>query len=323
MTPAPKRAAARAAAAAPHAALAFAVLCWSGNFAVGRWASPDMPPVALSFWRHAAAAVLVAPFAAAALRRDWPAVRGRLPALALLAALFVAGNTLVYFSVLNTTVINAALVNAGTPVAAVFFSWLLLRDGIDRRQALGILSCFAGIAVVASRARPGALLALDPAWGDLHMLGAVACWALYMVLLPKAAAGLSPWTLLVALSAGGGVLLLPALAAEAALGAATSWSGPALGGLAYAALFSTVAAWACWNAGTLGIGASRASAFMCLHPLFGPLIGMTFFDEAPRPYHAVGAALVLAGIVLAARSRGRPAPCQDQRPRKPAATTSS
>ena len=291
--------------AGPRLLLAFAVLCWGGNFAVGRWANLDAPPVALSFWRHVAAAAAVAPFVLPALARDWPELRGRLGVFATLSGLFVAGNTLVYFSILHTTVVNAALINAGVPVAAALFSWLLLRDLVDRWQALGIVACFAGIAAVATRGDPSALLALEFGWGDLFMLGAVACWALYMVLLGRAASRVSPWTLLVALCAGGAVWLAPALAVETALGERVAWTWRTFASLAYVALFSTVAAWACWNRGTLGIGPNRASAFMCLHPLFGAALGMAFFGERLFAHHAVGTVLVLAGVFMVSRERGR------------------
>ena len=35
-----------------YALCAFAILCWAGNFVVARLANLDVPPIALSFWRH-------------------------------------------------------------------------------------------------------------------------------------------------------------------------------------------------------------------------------------------------------------------------------
>ena len=101
------------AATGAYAMLALAILIWSGNFVVGRWANLDVPPVALSFWRHVLAAALVLPFVIGALRRDWPVVRSRLGTIVVMALFFVAGNTFVYFSILHTSVVNAALINAG------------------------------------------------------------------------------------------------------------------------------------------------------------------------------------------------------------------
>ena len=286
----------------PYILLSFSILCWSGNFVVGRFANLDAPPIALSFWRHVIAAFLVAPFLVSTMREDWPAIRHNLTPLAILSALFVAGNTFVYFSILHTTVINAALINAGVPVAAAFFSWIFLRDVINRWQALGILACFTGIATVVSQARIEVLLSLEFEWGDLFMLGAVLCWALYMVLFKRAGITISPWTLLLVLAAGGSVWLLPFLAYEASFVRSMSWSAVTLASLAYVSVLSTIAAWACWNYGTLRLGPNRASAFMCLHPVFGPILGMIFFGEILYPYHGFGAALVLAGIVMVSRN---------------------
>lgn len=209
----------------PYVLLSFAILCWGGNFVVGRWANLDVPPVALSFWRHLLATLLILPFAVAGLRRDWPTLKKNLGLVAFLSALFVTGNTVVYFAVLNTTITNAALINAGVPVAAAFFSWLILRDLINRWQALGIALCFLGIAVVVTRSDLGLLLRLQLNWGDLFMLLAILCWALYMVMLKRAHMGVSPLTVLFVLAAGGTLWLVPAYGIEIATGALMAWTG--------------------------------------------------------------------------------------------------
>ena len=86
------------------------------------------------------------------------------------------------------------------------------------------------------------------------------------------------------------------------------WTGLTLVSLGYVTLFSTIIAWACWNSGTLRIGPNRASAFMCLHPIFGPVLGMIFFGEILRPYHGVGTILVLAGVIMVSRAYATPTP---------------
>lgn len=289
----------------PYLLLSLAILMWGGNFVVGRLVQFDTPPLALSFWRHLFAAAIILPFALKALAADWPTVRRRFATVALLSVVFVAGNTLVYFAVLHTTVTNAALINAGVPVMAVFFSWLILREFINRWQALGIAFCFLGIAVVVTRADLGVLLGLSFGWGDLFMLLAISCWALYMVLLKRAKLAVSPITMLVAITAGGTIWLIPAYGAEIALGGRMTWSWLTILGLLYVALFSTIVAWACWNYGTLKLGPNRASAFMSLHPVFGAGLGILFFDERLFPFHIYGTVMVLIGVFLVSRAWSR------------------
>ncbi|MEJ2121213.1 MAG: DMT family transporter [Alphaproteobacteria bacterium] len=282
--------------------LSLAILIWGGNFVVGRWANLDVPPIALSFWRHVLAAAIVLPVVAGALRREWPEIRKRLGAVTVMALFFVAGNTFVYFSILHTTVVNAALINSGVPVAAAFFSWLLLRDLVNRWQMLGIVICFFGIALVVTKADLGLLLRLQFGWGDIFMLAAITCWALYMVLLKRARLAISPWVVLFVVTLAGVIWLVPAYAAEIASGQGMAWTWRTAISLLYVGLFSTIIAWACWNAGTLRIGPNRASAFMCLHPVFGSALGMIFFGESIRGFHIAGTVLVLIGVVLVSRA---------------------
>lgn len=287
--------------AVSYALLSFAILLWGGNFVVGRLANLDVPPIALSFWRHLAAAAMVLPFVVPAVRRDWKTLRPRLATLAGLTFLFVTGNTLVYYSVLYTSVTNAALINAGLPVMAVFFSWMILGELVNRWQALGIALCFGGIVTVVTRADIGVLLRLESGWGDLFMLLAIMCWALYMVLLKRTGLRVSPWTLLFVVSAGSTLWLVPAYGVEIALGFGMAWTWLTAASVLYVALFSTVVAWACWNSGMMRIGPNRASSFMSLHPVFGAALGMIFFDEAFRPYHVLGTVVILLGVWLVSR----------------------
>lgn len=275
---------------------------------MARLANLDAPPVALSFWRHLFSVLLVVPFILPILRKDWPAIRPRLGTFIGNGLLLAAGNTLVYFAVINTTVVNAALINAGVPVAAVFFSWMILRDLINRWQAVGILLAFGGIVTVVTKADPGVLLNLEFGFGDLCMLGAIVCWALYMVLLKRSQIRISGLSLLVVLSAAATLWLIPAYGVEMSMGYTMSWTALSVASLAYVTVFSTILAWICWNKGTLEIGPNRASAFMCLHPIFGPVLGMIFFGEALYPYHAVGTVLVLLGVILVSRAYARPKP---------------
>lgn len=298
----------RAVFASPYALCSYAILCWAGNFVVARLANLDVPPVSLSFWRHILAALMVLPLVIPVWQSDWPVIKANKGLFTSLSFLFVAGNTLVYFCVLYTTVINAALINAGVPVVAVFFSWLILRDLINRWQALGIALSMAGIAVVVTGGNLAALLSLNFQLGDLFMLLAIVCWALYMVLFKRAGLKVSPWTLLFVLCSGGAVWLVPAYGVEIATGATTHITLLTIASLVYVALFSTIIAWACWNSGTLKIGPNRAASFMCLHPVFGSALAILVLGEVLQWFHVAGTIPVLIGVYLVSRVYGPDVP---------------
>lgn len=279
----------------------FAILCWSGNFVVGRLAHRDIPPVALSFWRHVLAALIVAPLARPYICTDWPELRRKWLEIALLSGLFVTGNTLVYFVVNLTTVINAALINAGQPVVTVLFSWLILCDVVRTRQSLGILLSMIGILVILTRADPEVLLALDYRWGDLLMFLAIVAWGLYMVLFKYHGLALSPLSMLCALMVGGSLWLAPFYFVEMSWGAVVRATPLSLASLGYVTLFSTLIAWACWNSGIQRIGPNRAASFVYLFPVFGPILAMAFLGESLRFFHFIGTAMIILGVSLVVR----------------------
>jgi drug/metabolite transporter (DMT)-like permease len=159
----------------PYLLAALAPLFWSGNFILGRALNQTIPPIALSFWRWAAALLIVLPFALPRLRSQWGLVRRHWVVLSLLAVLGVTNfNTFVYLGLQTTTATNAVLLVSRTPVLMVFLSFLLLRQRVSPRQGAGILLSPAGVAVIVARGDLQALAALRLNGGDLWVLGAVA-----------------------------------------------------------------------------------------------------------------------------------------------------
>ena len=74
-----------------------------------------------------------------------------------------------------------------------------------------------------------------------------------------------------------------------------------LSALAYVAVFPSILAYLCYNRGVRLIGANRSAPFFHLVPVFGSAMAILFLGEQPHLYHAVGYALVLTGVVIAAR----------------------
>jgi len=143
------------------------------------------------------------------------------------------------------------------------------------------------------------------------MLVAVALWAIYSVLLRRRPAEVPPLTLHTTSVAAGTLWMLPAFGWQTAHGAGLPTSLATWIAIGFVAIFSSALAHALWVRGVASIGPNRAGVFIHLLPLFGALLAITFLGEQFATYHAVGAALVLCGVVLTSRS-GRPASLTQQ-----------
>lgn len=290
----------------PYHLLVLAMLFWSGNFIVGRAVHATVPPIGLAFWRWTGGLLLVLPFAWRHLRRDLPVLRAHWPLVLLLSAAGIATfNTLVYTGLRSTTALNGLLMQSTMPVFILLCSFLLFGDRPGRAQVGGIVLSLAGVAVIVSRGEPLALLRVPLNMGDVWVFAAVVSYALYSALLRRRPA-VHPSSFLATTFALGAAMLLPFHLGEHLSGRALRLEAPTLLAIGYVAVFPSVLAYFCYNRGVELIGANRAGQFLHLMPVFGSLMALLFLGEAFRSFHAGGAALIIAGIVLAARAAPKP-----------------
>ncbi len=284
--------------------LTLAVLFWSGNFIVARALRTEIPPVGLAFWRWALASVLVFFLASPHLRRDRSRMRGHWPILLLLSVLGVtAFNTLVYLGLQRTIALNAFLMQSLMPVLIVGMSYLVFQERITPKQGLGVALSLTGALTIIARGDPGVLLSFSVNRGDILVLIAVVCYALYSVLLRKRPP-IHPLSLLAVTFAAGTAILLPFYLWETLVAGRFPVNGPVLLAVGYVAVFPSIVSYFCFNRGVELAGANRAGLFLHLMPVFGSIMAMLFLGESLEWFHGVGIAAIALGIYLATRAGG-------------------
>ena len=281
------------------AALAFAMLIWAGNWVMGRALRDSIDPVSLNFMRWAIAVLVLTPFALPGAIRAWPIIRTRYGLLFLLSLTGVTlFHAMVYHGLRTTTAVNGVLLNSSLPLFILLCSWILDREHATRRQIAGMLLSFAGIVVIMSHGEIERLRALEFHAGDAWILLAMPVWGIYAVLLKRRPPELGGLTLLFVIAVLGTAMLAPALAVE---GLRLPRTGPEAAAVVYMGLGASLAAFICWNHGTKVVGANAAGFTLHLLPAFGTILAIIFLGEAFGLFHAVGIAVIIAGVVLATR----------------------
>jgi drug/metabolite transporter (DMT)-like permease len=280
--------------------LALAVLCWAGNFVVGRWLRVSAPPVALTFWRWTVALAVLAPFTLSHLRGQWPVIRRSWKILCLLALFAtVLQHIPIYWGLRDTTATNAALLNATSPIFIALASVLLLRHRLGALAIFGSLLSFTGVLVIVSRGSLGMLRTFELNTGDVWILISAVSWAAYTVCLRWRPAELRGLDLLTLIAAASVLMLAPLCAIEAAAGRVLIPTVESIAGIAYVGVVASVLAYIGWNHGVAQIGPARAGPFMYLMLVYTPLLSILFLGERIEPFHFAGAALIIAGIYFA------------------------
>jgi drug/metabolite transporter (DMT)-like permease len=281
--------------------LSLTSLFWSGNVVIGRFMAAYIPPITLSVIRWSGACLILMPFAARHLIRDWPAIRKHAALLALLALTgFSAYNTMAYYGLHFTTAINGLLLQSVAPLFVALWSFVLFRDRLSLRQAAGICLSLAGVVVIVCHGSLEILLAVAFNRGDLWFVIALLIYAFYAAML-RVRPQIHPLSFLAVGMGGGAILLLPAMALEIAAGPPMVFDYVTVLSLIYVCVFPSLLGYLFLNRGIELVGANRAAPFIHLVPVFGSVLAITLLGEHLQIYHAVGYALVFAGITIAAR----------------------
>ena len=290
----------------PYLLLTLTTLFWSGNMVLGRAIRDDIPPFSLAFWRWAIALALTLPFALPHLRAQWPLLKRSWRAVIALGLLGVGGfNTLAYIALQYTAATNAVLLNSFIPIATIALSWAFLKKRLSLLEWLGVLLSLSGVMSIVARGELATLTGLSLNIGDLWMLGAVLVWALYTIGLQWRPAGVHPMLMLAAFTSVGLLALAPAYAWEIMHGRLINISPASLASMAYIGLFPGFLGYVFYNRAVGEVGASKASLFIHLMPVFGVLLSALFLGEIPQSYHFIGIALIFSGIFLTTFRRER------------------
>lgn len=227
---------------------------------------------------------------------DWAGLRRNLLPLTAMAVIGIGGfNVFLFYGLRHTSPVNGALIMALCPALITFLSALLMRERVSGRQLAGLALGLAGVAVVVSHGSLQALLSLTFQIGDLLVLVAASCWAVYSTIPSRFITGLPPLQITTGSIALGGILI----SAFAMSTQNDFWHAPPASVMAAVltmSLLGSVLAYLWWNDGVKEAGAGTAALFMNLVPVFAALIGIALGQHLAASQIA-GAVLVVGGVI--------------------------
>jgi drug/metabolite transporter, DME family len=282
-----------------YACIAAAALLWATIGPAARFAlRAGIAPLEISFWRAAIAGVLFVIHAAVrgrmrVARRDLPAV----------GAFALLGVTILYWSYFKAVELGGAALAAillyTAPAWVAVAATLWLGERLTVRKSAAIALTLAGIALVAVGSGSGvaggtvsATRVPALAWGLLSGLA----YATYYLFGKRYFARYETSTLFAYALPLGALLLLPVVAF--APKSTTSWLA-----LFFLGIVPTYGAYLFYGFGLARLEATRAATVATLEPVAAAVLAYLVWGEALRATGYVGAALVLAGVVLVATER--------------------
>jgi drug/metabolite transporter (DMT)-like permease len=269
--------------------LVMMTLIWGATFFMVKRALADTSALLFLTIRFAIAAVVLAIFFRKSFRAGNLAVSLR---AGVLAGICLFGGYIFQTVGLRYTTASKAAFLTGftTPMVAVLSS-ILFRKAPNWIEGLGVATAFAGMALMtipSDRLQIGA--------GDLIVSGCAIAYAFHILLLGRYASQVNM-----------GVLIVTQIATGAAIGASTfwwtepvhiHWSWPLIATLAVTSLLATALGFTIQTWAQRWSSPTRTALFFTLEPVFASVTSFLVAGEVLSGRGAVGAALILAGVLM-------------------------
>ena len=290
--------------------LTTAALMWAGNAIVGKILVQSSSPVLLNTIRWGVTALILLPFAWRVFGSTSPLWQSS-KRFALLSLLGVGSyNVLLYLALKSSTPINVTLIGASMPIWAIVIGAMFYKEQPNIKQIIGAVISLIGVTVVIVRGELERLIEIEFVAGDLLMVLATILWGAYSWMLshPKESTERTwPWSYFLLAQVGFGFCW--------SLGFAVTewqlqysyftWSWPTVLMIIYVIIGPSLIAYRCWGLGVSGAGATVATFFTNLIPLFTAILSTLLLQKPPELFQGVAFALILAGIYLSIQKKKR------------------
>ncbi|HEY9764045.1 MAG TPA: DMT family transporter [Trichocoleus sp.] len=274
-------------------------LLFAGSFIAGKYTTVDLGPLTTSLLRYLIATLTLGilvwqsgePPTLKVERQDW------LPMI-LLGTFGVVGYHYFFFSSLSHTVVaNTAIINAFNPVVTGMLAAAFIRERLRGQQYLGGAIALSGVLTLLTRGDLVHLLELRLNRGDLLMLCAVFCWAIYALLI-KHLSQRHSGLIITFYAAVSGVLQLLVLAGlERWWQELATLSFASLLSILYMGVAASGVGYLLFNLSVLRIGPTRtASVVYSSVPVFVSILAWLFFREPVTPVMIASMGLILLGL---------------------------
>jgi drug/metabolite transporter (DMT)-like permease len=204
-----------------------------------------------------------------------------------------------------TTVANSSLMLATTPVVIAIIGAAFGHERVGRRHWAGAALSLLGVYIVVGR---GVDLGARGVTGDLMMVAAVLCWAVYTLGSRRLISRHSPVAVTGLSMSLGTLMYVPVMWSHVSAVAWDELRWQTWISILYSSIFALGVAYTIWYAAVRQIGSARTSVYSNVIPIVAMATAVIFLGEPLRLINILGATAVLLGVAL---TRTAPAePCE-------------
>ena len=216
--------------------------------------------------------------------------------IALLAVLATVNQLLYLYGMKFTTPANGALLYASTPVFVLLLSSFFLKERITPKKSAGIFLAFTGVVVVIFER--GLSLSSEYNYGNLVILTAVTCWALFTIKGKPMVIKYGATRATTLATVVGGLMLFPFAIVPAASFPYAQLSRLDWAGIFYLGIGTSIISYFLWYYALKRIEAGKLAVFSNGQPIVAAILSVIFLDYTITGNFMAGAAITIVGVIL-------------------------
>ena len=283
--------------------LTLCALFWSGNFIVGKFATLyEVPPLTLNFFRWLIVWIVLIPFTFRDMLKNIKIIKKNFYSILLMSITSISiFNSVVYFSLNFTQVLNGALMISTIPVLIIFISLIFNTEKINITQGFGLILSITGVIIILTRLDFSKLVNLNLNKGDLCLLIAMLSWAIYSTMLKTHKTGLKYLSFMSVIVSIGLFFLFPQFLFELNNHQIIKFNATFFLITSYVVLFAGLGSYILWNKAVMIVGPNKAGIFLHLMPVFSSFMAIFLLNETLMNFHIIGAIIIIIGIYLSSK----------------------
>jgi len=283
--------------------LIFCAFFWSGNFIIGKFATfYEVPPLTLNFLRWLIVLIILIPFTFNDILKNLKIIKKNFYSILLMSITSISlFNSVVYYSLNFTQVLNGALMISTIPILIVFISFIFKTERINFNQILGLVLSLTGVTIIITRLNFSNLINLNLNKGDILLLIAMLSWAIYSTMLRTHKTGLKYLSFMSVIISIGLIFLFPQFLFEFNNHQVIRFNIPVFLIVCYVVFFAGLGSYILWNKAVVIVGPNKAGIFLHLMPVFSSLMAIFLLNEKLMDFHIIVAITIIIGIYLSSK----------------------
>jgi drug/metabolite transporter (DMT)-like permease len=279
-----------------------AIIFWSGAFIAAKFSVKEFPPFTLTFLRFFIATIVIF-LIIPRFEKNWKIKSKDIPQFLFLGATGMFGYHLLFFmAVKKTTVIHSSLIGTMNPLFTTILAMIFLKDKITLKKTGAILLSFIGVMLTITEGNLSLLTSSGIQIGDLYMICAVLCWAIYSIYSKKVSLHFPPIVITAYSFLFCVILLIPFVLWEKPWFLLYNSTIKGWTAIFYMALLPSVVGFLIQQVAIRKIGPRRTSMFGFLVPLVSIFLSILILKEQFQPFLLFSSSLIITGVYFATQN---------------------